>query len=129
VAGRALLDTSAAAALLRGDAALGSVIADLTEVYTSVVVVGELIYGARLSANTEANQGQVAAFAAAITVLPVDELTAQVYARSKQSLRPKGRPIPDNDLWIASTAVHHGLSLLHRDAHFDEIDEVERLSW
>lgn len=127
--GRALLDTSAAAALLRGDTALESVFDDLSEVYTSVIVVGELMYGARLSAKAESNREQVAAFAAAISVLPVDELTARVYARIKQSLRAKGRPIPDNDLWIASTAVQHGLSLLHRDAHFDEIDEVERLSW
>jgi predicted nucleic acid-binding protein len=44
--GRALLDTSAAAAFLRGDQRLTDAIARLDEVYTSVVVVGELLYGA-----------------------------------------------------------------------------------
>ena len=127
--GRALLDTSAAAALLRGDHTLNDTLEALREVYTSVVVIGELIYGARLSANSEANLERVAAFAAAVTVLPVDDATSEAYARIKQLLRRKGRPIPDNDLWIAATAAQHGLALLHNDAHFDEIDELPGLRW
>lgn len=127
--GRALLDTSAAAALLRGDPTIADTLDDLEVAHTSVVVIGELVYGARLSANSEANLDRVGAFAAAVTVLPVDRGTSEVYARINRSLREKGRPIPDNDLWIASTAVRHGLSLLHRDVHFDEIDELARLTW
>lgn len=127
--GRALLDTSAAAALLRGDPALARTLDELDTAHTSVVVLGELIYGARLSTNAEANLEQVAAFAAAVTVLPVDRPTSEVYARIKKALREKGRPIPDNDLWIAAAAVRHGLALLNRDAHFDEVDELQRLTW
>lgn len=127
--GRALLDTSAAAALLRGDPALADRLDELETAHTSVVVIGELIYGARVSANAEANLEQVAAFAAAVTVLPVDRPTSEVYARIKKSLREKGRPIPDNDLWIAAAAVRHGLALLHRDAHFSEVDELQSLTW
>jgi len=129
VPGRALLDTSAAAALLRGDRTIADTLDSLEEVFTSVVVIGELIYGARLSANSEANLMRVAAFAAAVTVLPIDGVTSEAYARIKQVLRRKGRPIPDNDLWIASTAIQHGLSLLHGDAHFEEIDELKGLTW
>lgn len=129
VAGRALLDTSAAAALLRGDQNLGTRLGELTEVFTSIVVIGELLYGARHSTNTASNLERVAAFAAAIEVLPADEKTADVYARIKLGLRNKGRPIPDNDLWIAATAIQHDTPLLHRDAHFDEIDELVSESW
>jgi predicted nucleic acid-binding protein len=43
VPGRALLDTSAAAAFLRGDQALADRVAGLVEVFTSVVAVGELL--------------------------------------------------------------------------------------
>jgi len=129
VPGRALLDTSAAAALLRGDPVLADTLGELDIAHTSVVVIGELIYGARLSANAAANLEQVAAFAAAVTVLPVDRTTSEVYARIKKSLREKGRPIPDNDLWIAAAAVRHGLALLHRDAHFSEVDELQSLTW
>ena len=88
--------------------------------------MGELLYGARHSSNPAANLERVASFVAAIVVLPCDEATAQVYARVKQALRAKGRPIPDNDLWIASAAMQHGLALVHRDAHFDEIEGLER---
>lgn len=127
--GRALLDTSAAAAFLRGDQVLSATIAQLDEVYASVVVVGELLYGARHSSNPTANLDRVSAFVAAISVLPSDHGTAEIYARVKQDLRAKGRPIPDNDLWIASSAIQHGLALVHRDAHFDQIDELVRETW
>lgn len=118
MAGRILLDTSAAAALLRGDQAVVEKLDSSDEVYTSIVVIGELPYGARHSTNAASNLEQVAAFAAAIVGLPADEQTAEVYARLKQALRAKGRPIPDNDLWIAATAIQHRLALMNRDAHF-----------
>ena len=127
--GRALLDTSVAAALLRGDPGLARTLDQLHIARTSVVVIGELMYGARLSTNADANLRKVAAFAAAANALPVDRPTSDVYARIKKSLREKGRPIPDNDLWIAATAVRHGLALLHRDAHFEGLDELQSLTW
>ena len=129
MAGSALLDTSAAAALLRGDPAISDRLKTLAEVYTSVVVIGELMYGARLSANSASNLERVAAFAAAVPVLPIDQGTSAVYANTKRALRAKSRPIPDNDLWIASAALQHGLSLVHRDAHFDEIEELASITW
>lgn len=127
--GRALLDTSAAAAFLRGDRALADRVAGLDEVFTSVVAVGELLYGARHSSNPDANLGRVSSFVSALVVLPCTDATAEVYARVKQNLRAKGRPIPDNDLWIASTAIQHGLRLFDRDAHFEQIEELERETW
>jgi tRNA(fMet)-specific endonuclease VapC len=129
VPGRALLDTSAAAAFLRGDQVLMDRIAQLDAVYTSVVAVGELLYGARHSSRPEANLERVSSFVSAIVVLPCNDATAEVYARVKQNLRTKGRPIPDNDLWIASSAIQHGLTLIDRDAHFEQIEGLEREPW
>lgn len=129
MAGSVLLDTSAAAALLRGDQAVGDKLETSEDVYTSIVVIGELLYGARHSTNAAANLEQVAAFAAAIVALPADQQTADVYGRIKQELRAKGRPIPDNDLWIAATAIQYGLALMNRDAHFDDVDELVSETW
>lgn len=129
MAGRVLLDTSAAAALLRGDPAVLQKIEAAAEVFTSIVVLGELLYGARLSTNSASNLEQVAAFAAALVVLPTDEQTADIYSRIKVALRTKGRPIPDNDLWIAASAIQHEVALLNRDAHFDEVDDLARETW
>ena len=111
--------------LLRGDQTVAEKIRECDEIFTSVVVIGELLYGALHSANSEANLRVVADFASSITALPTDRRTAEAYARMKQGLRAKGRPIPDNDLWVAAVAVQHGLSLVARDTHFDHIDELQ----
>lgn len=37
--------------------------------------------------------------------------TARQYARISQELRTKGRPIPQNDMWIAALAMQHQLRL------------------
>jgi tRNA(fMet)-specific endonuclease VapC len=124
VPGRALLDTSAVVGFLRGDASAAGKVGSLDEAFTSIVVIGELLYGARLSTSAETNLALVTSFASSITVLPCDRVTAEAYARLKQGLRAKGRPIPDNDLWIAATAVQHGLTLISRDAHFEGIEEL-----
>ena len=101
----------------------------LDEVYTSVIVIGELLYGARHSANADRNLERVAELATSIVTLSCDVETADIYARLKQDLRSKGRPIPDNDLWIAATAAQYGLTLLYRDAHFDAIETIQRETW
>jgi len=33
-------------------------------------------------------------------------------------------PIPTNDIWIAASAMQHGLRLLTTDAHYQKIDQV-----
>ena len=38
------------------------------------------------------------------------------------SLRAKGKPIPQNDIWIAAHALESGTDLLSFDGHFDHVD-------
>jgi len=47
----------------------------------------------------------------------------------KSQLRTSGRPIPENDLWIAACAVQHDLVLVTRDAHFAELQGIVREAW
>jgi tRNA(fMet)-specific endonuclease VapC len=47
----------------------------------------------------------------------------------RNGLRAKGRPIPDNDIWIAALGVQHGLTIATRDSHFRELDGVAILIW
>jgi predicted nucleic acid-binding protein len=54
----------------------------------------------------------------------VDEKTAEYYAHTYLSLRRKGKPIPTNDLWIAATALQHGLAVFTYDKHFFDIDGI-----
>ena len=48
----------------------------------------------------------------------IDEDTAEFYAEIKTGLRKRGKPIPTNDIWIASIALQHGLKLYTNDQHF-----------
>jgi len=62
-------------------------------------------------------------------VLPVDLDTTFHYARVRHELRQKGRPIPENDLWIAALASQHSLRIVSHDLHFDEVAGLERVTW
>jgi tRNA(fMet)-specific endonuclease VapC len=44
-------------------------------------------------------------------------------------LRLKGRPIPENDLWIAAIALKHDLVVATQDAYFEEIDNLKVERW
>jgi tRNA(fMet)-specific endonuclease VapC len=68
-------------------------------------------------------------FAAITTVLSCDTQTARYYGQIKNMLRAKGRPVPENDLWIAAIARQHSLTLVTRDNHFNEIDGLPTVCW
>lgn len=90
------------------------------QIFVTVIVLGELHYGARKSARTEENLRRLEAFTENSNVLPCDAATARVYGSVREALRRKGRPIPDNDTWIAAVALQHDLVLASRDAHFEQ---------
>jgi tRNA(fMet)-specific endonuclease VapC len=68
---------------------------------------------------------QVERFAAGRAVVSCDLDVAREYGRLKQRLKEKGRPIPENDIWIAAAAKHHGMVLVTRDGHFNEVDDLQ----
>ncbi|MCD4787874.1 MAG: PIN domain-containing protein [Desulfobacterales bacterium] len=51
----------------------------------------------------------------------INEDTAEFYSTILNELRRIGRPIPTNDIWIASVAFQHGLRIFTRDSHFTYI--------
>ena len=50
----------------------------------------------------------------------IDAETAAQYAIVYRELRRRGRPIPTNDMWIAASALPHGLAVFSDDRHFHE---------
>jgi predicted nucleic acid-binding protein len=36
----------------------------------------------------------------------------------------KGTPIPTNDLWIAASAMQHGLKVLSTDKHYLKVPQI-----
>lgn len=127
--GRFLLDTNVIIALLNGEEAVARHFGQDPEAYLPVIAVGELFYGAHRSARVEANVRQLEELIRVAAVLSCDKLTAEYYAKTKNLLRLKGRPIPDNDLWIAAISQQHALTLVTRDQHFWQIPGLALDSW
>jgi tRNA(fMet)-specific endonuclease VapC len=129
MSGRYLLDTNIVIALWANDAPVTHQLAGADEVFVPIIVLGELYYGARKSAWSAANIARIDNFAARSSILVCDLATAQQYGESKNILRAKGRPIPENDLWIAAVALQYRLTLVTRDDHFGQIDGLITVKW
>ena len=129
MSGRFLLDTNIIIALLNGDAAVTRQFQDDPEAYLPVIAVGELYFGARRSSRVESNVLRLEGLIKATAVLGCDRVTAEFYGRIKSLLRQKGRPLPENDLWIAAISQQHELTLITRDQHFHEIEDLAINTW
>ena len=128
MSGSLLLDTSAILDLFAGVDAVTSLLAEATEAFVPIIAIGELRYGARVSSRPESKLADVEGFAARAS-LPCDAETAHHYAKIRASLRLRGRPIPENDLWVAALAKQHGLTLAARDHHFREVEGLSLVEW
>jgi tRNA(fMet)-specific endonuclease VapC len=129
MAGRFLLDTNIVIALFAADASVQAHLKAATEVFVPSVVLGELYYGARKSGRPGDNIKRVDDFAGASVVLACDAATATNYGQVKDGLRTKGRPIPENDIWVGALALQYGLTLVSRDTHFNEVTGLVLEVW
>jgi tRNA(fMet)-specific endonuclease VapC len=122
---RDALDTSVAIDVLAATADV-RLLSGVSEHLLPAPVVGELRYGALNSRKAAENLAKVEALIARCVVLSVTVNTAKVYAELRLALKQKGKPIPENDLWIAALCVEHQAPLAAVDAHFDAIDVLKR---
>jgi tRNA(fMet)-specific endonuclease VapC len=58
---------------------------------------------------------------ATVKVVPITDRTADIYAKVYQALRKEGTPIPQNDMWIAASALENGADLATCDEHFRHV--------
>jgi predicted nucleic acid-binding protein len=121
-----MLDTSAYAAFLRGNPEIKLSLQQADEIFLNPVVLGELIAGFLMGKNEKKNRTILQDFisSARMKVAEIDEETSERYAVIVNHLRIKGTPIPTNDLWIAASAMQHGLKVLTTDKHYLEIPQI-----
>lgn len=124
-----LLDTNIISAWLKGDNGIADKIDRKNGVFIPTIVVGEMHYGAQYSTNVKKNIKNIQKVVTHYEVLYVDTDTTSVYGKIKAELRKKGRPIPENDIWIAAIAMQHGLILITRDNHFSEVEGLSVEKW
>ncbi len=127
--GKFLLDTNIVIALWAGDEAVKARMEQASEVYSCPFVLGELLAGARKSGRVEANLKRAEEFGAENTILTCDAETSHHFALVRDQLRRSGKPIPENDVWIAAIALQNDLTLVTRDAHFGAVENLNSLSW
>ncbi|MCB9783652.1 MAG: type II toxin-antitoxin system VapC family toxin [Candidatus Omnitrophica bacterium] len=124
---RILLDTNAAIAFFRPVPTITEILARCESLLLRVVVLGELKFGVAKSTQKDKNRNRLDRFISQCEIIPVREETTNFYAAVQNDLRSKGRPIPDNDLWIAALVLEHQVPILTQDRHFDEVEGLERL--
>ncbi|EHQ25086.1 type II toxin-antitoxin system VapC family toxin [Mucilaginibacter paludis] len=128
--GNNLLDTNIVIELFKGDVAITAFLESLEDdINIPFAVLGELYLGAYRSANPNKHIKQINAFLKRCNVLIADKETANHYAQIKTALLQKGKPIPENDIWIAAVAQQYDLKLHTKDKHFKEIDLLNLQSW
>ena len=119
-----LVDTNVIIRFFKGQTELFSLFDDMENLYISSITVGELMYGAELSKKSDFNRENYFCFCKQMKVLYPDLEIAKSYGKIKASLKEKGKPIPENDIWIAATCHAADLNLITADSDFDFIDQI-----
>ena len=115
-----LLDTNAYAAFNRGDPEAVSVVQRAPLIAVNAVVLGEMLGGFVSGSREDENRRDLERFLGSprVALLPLDRHTAEHYATVYSALKKAATPIPTNDIWIAASAIQHGLALFTYDRHF-----------
>ncbi|MCZ7402075.1 MAG: type II toxin-antitoxin system VapC family toxin [Candidatus Methanoperedens sp.] len=129
MSGRFILDTNIVIAIFSGETSIKEHLLKADEVFISSTVLGELYFGAFKSKRSKTNLKRISDFAESNSILICDKDTAYQYGIVKNKLLVKGKPIPENDIWIAAVAMQNNLILVTRDGHFDEIDDLKYENW
>jgi tRNA(fMet)-specific endonuclease VapC len=123
---RILVDTSAYSAFFRGHGGVKALFQKVDEIVVNPIVLGELRAGFIAGTHRRKNERELDLFlgSSRVSVVPVDEETSACYAAIVHGLRVAGTPIPTNDMWIAASAMQHGLRVVATDRHFAKIPQI-----
>ena len=121
-----LLDTSAYSNMARGNKEVFDAIQTAENIGVNPIIIGELLSGFAKGIHESQNIKQLERFldSPRCIVLPIIKESAQRYAHIHATLRKAGTPIPVSDLWIAATAMEHGLTVVTLDKHFSRIPQI-----
>src|SRR5437868_1188244 len=106
-----ILDTNAVSALLEGDPDIASLLASEEKHHLPVIVIGEYFFGLIDSRMRNRLNAVFRRLIDESHVLNVDRTSAEYYSAIRSELKQKGRPLPDNDIWIAALARHFDLPI------------------
>jgi tRNA(fMet)-specific endonuclease VapC len=99
------------------------------EIFLPAPVIGELQYGFRKGSRFEFNDQKLIQIIdlLKIQIIDVDMSVSRKYGVIFLALVKKGRKIPINDVWIAACCMEIGGTLLTRDRHFSDIEQIDKV--
>jgi tRNA(fMet)-specific endonuclease VapC len=96
---------------------------------TAAQSVAELRYGAFRRDWGTARQERLEHFIRMYTVIYPNNAICTMWARTRASVEKIGRPLENNDTWIAATALTLGIPLVtHNKKHFDFLEGLTLIS-
>lgn len=93
----------------------------------SVITIGELRAGVLSAADTATRDRRLSTLVAAqvVRAMPIDESTADAWARLRVVLRDIGRKMPVNDSWIAASALALAVPVVTQDDDYDDVPDLD----
>lgn len=119
-----LFDTNAYASFKKNDTAIVEIVQFAESIVISPIVIGELLAGFDGGNKSKQNKVELQKFLESfrIAIRPITLDTSHFFSQIYCTLKSKGKPIPTNDLWIASQALEYGCVICTYDKHFSFID-------
>lgn len=90
-------------------------------IYMSEVSIGELIFGAEISANPTVIHQRIKDFRRMVTTVYLDEVCWEIFGQTKAVLEQAGICVTDFDLLIACIAKRYGAIFVSNDRVFDNL--------
>jgi len=119
-----VLDANAIISLFDGDRMVSETMSRAEQILIPAVVLGEVSVGIE-SGTVRGSRAAVALEKLLdrpnVQVLNVTQETASFFVTVVRYLKKIGKPIPQDDLWIAAGVLETGAVLLTRDTHFDNL--------
>jgi tRNA(fMet)-specific endonuclease VapC len=119
------LDTNVAVDVSNGKPQVIDLIRQNEFICLPVTVCGELLFGAKNSGNRVNNESKYRTFIESCILLDTNALIAEEYAEIRLALKQKGKPVPENDIWIAAICIVNDITLLSHDKHFENIEGLQ----
>ena len=97
------------------------------DIFLPSIVIGELTYGFMKGSRQKFNEKKLQEVIKKLQVkiINVNQNVSRKYALIYLSLVKKDNKIPINDVWIAACCMEVGGTLLTRDRHFQNVEQIE----
>jgi tRNA(fMet)-specific endonuclease VapC len=126
-----LVDTDICSAHLRGVRSVsGKFLQYAGSLHVSAITVGELYSWVLRVGSPLKYRRALDELMSDLTILDVNHEVGQHFGVIRSRLLDEGKPVPSTDLFIAATALIHGLSLVtHNTRHFANVPGLTVLDW